>query len=106
LIKKLSREEKLRARIGFFRLDLFSQYRMVFADQLQSAEEDSRLICDVIQRKIVSGTEEDCMEDRFENFVSDFIHDQFRGVENGGKDIPQWVRDALDAAGISLERKK
>jgi queuine tRNA-ribosyltransferase len=55
---------------------------------------------------LVRGMRDAIMEDRFENFVSDFIHDQFRGVENGGKDIPQWVRDALDAAGISLERKK
>jgi queuine tRNA-ribosyltransferase len=45
------------------------------------------------------------MNNTFGDFVQTFIHDQFRGKEKGGKDIPTWVCDALHAAGIDLETR-
>ena len=43
-------------------------------------------------------------QDTYADFARKFVRDQFRGKENGGQDVPAWVKDALDAAGISLER--
>lgn len=42
------------------------------------------------------------LDDKFEAFVKQFMADQFRGASKGGKDIPGWVCDALDAAGIKV----
>ena len=44
-------------------------------------------------------------EDSYANFARSFVRDQFRGKENGGQDVPSWVKDALNAAGITLDRK-
>lgn len=35
-------------------------------------------------------------------FAVQFIRDQYRGKDNGGQDVPKWVQDALEAAGIKL----
>ena len=43
-------------------------------------------------------------QDTYADFARKFVRDQFRGKEKGGQDVPAWVKDALDAAGISLER--
>lgn len=42
------------------------------------------------------------MEDRYCNFLRQFVSDQFRGEERGGQNVPIWVREALDSAGIKL----
>jgi tRNA-guanine family transglycosylase len=42
------------------------------------------------------------LDNSYSSFVQMFIHDQFRGKDKGGKDIPTWVSDALHAAGIEL----
>lgn len=42
-------------------------------------------------------------EDRYSDFARTFVRDQYRGKENGGQDVPQWVLDALNAAGITIE---
>jgi queuine tRNA-ribosyltransferase catalytic subunit len=49
---------------------------------------------------LVRGMREAILQDKFADFVRDFVHDQFPG--NGGKDIPGWVRDALASAGIEV----
>jgi len=35
-------------------------------------------------------------------FAVQFIRDQYRGKDNGGQDVPKWVQDATEAAGIKL----
>jgi queuine tRNA-ribosyltransferase len=52
---------------------------------------------------LIRGMRQAIIDDRFDKFVLNFIEDQFRGAENGGEDVPQWVCDALIAAGISLK---
>ncbi len=53
---------------------------------------------------LVRGMREAILEDRYEEYVIDFMKGYFaEGDKNGKRDIPQWVRDALDAAGISLD---
>ncbi|CAB9524858.1 Queuine tRNA-ribosyltransferase [Seminavis robusta] len=46
------------------------------------------------------------LQDKFDAFARDFVHDQFRGGaeknNSGGQDIPVWVREALAAAGIDV----
>jgi queuine tRNA-ribosyltransferase len=42
------------------------------------------------------------LDDRFAEFATTFIYDQYRGTANGGEDIPLWVKDALRAAGIEI----
>ena len=42
------------------------------------------------------------MEDRYAEYVQKFVHDQFRGKDSGGQDVPTWVREALEAAGIQV----
>jgi queuine tRNA-ribosyltransferase len=37
------------------------------------------------------------------DFARDFIRHQYRGKENGGQDVPNWVKEATSAAGISLD---
>ena len=52
---------------------------------------------------LVRGMRDAVMENRYGDYVRTFIRDQFRGTENGGQDVPQWVNDALEAAGIELK---
>jgi len=42
------------------------------------------------------------LDGKYPEFVKEFIYDQYQGKENGGEDIPPWVRDALASAGILL----
>ena len=42
------------------------------------------------------------MEDGYAEYVQKFVHDQFRGKDSGGQDVPTWVREALEAAGIQV----
>ncbi|GFH47502.1 hypothetical protein CTEN210_03977 [Chaetoceros tenuissimus] len=51
---------------------------------------------------LVRGMRKAIMEDRYASYVKDFINDQFRGSANGGQDVPEWVRDALNEAGIKV----
>ncbi len=53
---------------------------------------------------LVRGMRKAIMEDRYPTYVRDFIHDQFRGSDKGGQDVPGWVKDALQEAGISLDK--
>jgi len=52
---------------------------------------------------LVRGMRKAVIEDRYGEYVRSFIHDQFRGSEKGGQDVPQWVKDALEEAGIDLK---
>jgi queuine tRNA-ribosyltransferase catalytic subunit len=47
-----------------------------------------------MRQTIIDGT--------FPEFVRDFIHEQYQGKINGGDDTPQWVKDALSMAGITV----
>lgn len=51
---------------------------------------------------LVRGMRNAIIENKYSEFVNTFIADQFRGVRNGGQDVPGWVTDALLAAGIQL----
>ena len=51
---------------------------------------------------LVRGMRKAVMEDRYKDYVCNFIQDQFRGSENGGQDVPEWVQNALLAAGIKM----
>mmetsp|Transcript_209 Transcript_209/g.398 ORF Transcript_209/g.398 Transcript_209/m.398 type:complete len:541 (+) Transcript_209:78-1700(+) len=42
--------------------------------------------------------------DVYGDFARSFVRDQYRGKENGGQDVPSWVKDALHAAGIPLDK--
>jgi len=42
------------------------------------------------------------MNNTYAEFVTSFVKNQFRGKENGGEDVPQWVGEALEAAGIKI----
>ena len=42
------------------------------------------------------------IENRYDAFVKSFINTYFTGKENGGENVPQWVVDALNAAGIDI----
>jgi len=53
---------------------------------------------------LVRGMRKAIMEDRYPTYVRGFIHDQFRGSDKGGQDVPSWVKDALQEAGISLDK--
>ncbi|KAL7481912.1 hypothetical protein ACHAW6_007593 [Cyclotella cf. meneghiniana] len=48
------------------------------------------------------GMREAIKKNSYGEFAVNFVRDQFRGKENGGHDVPSWVKDALHAAGISL----
>jgi queuine/archaeosine tRNA-ribosyltransferase len=48
--------------------------------------------------KLVNNMRASIMDQSFPQFVRRFVNAQFDQTE----DIPRWVRDALDAAGISL----
>ena len=50
------------------------------------------------------GMREAIKNDSYAGFAVGFIKDQFRGKENGGQDVPTWVKDALEAAGIKLDK--
>jgi len=43
-------------------------------------------------------------KDAYGDFARSFVRDQFRGKDNGGQDVPTWVKDALAAAGIPLDK--
>ncbi|KAL7539211.1 hypothetical protein ACHAXR_010879 [Thalassiosira sp. AJA248-18] len=43
-------------------------------------------------------------EDTYGDFARSFVRTQYRGKENGGQDVPSWVKDALQAAGIPLDK--
>lgn len=43
-------------------------------------------------------------KDTYGDFARSFVRDQFRGKDNGGRDVPTWVKDALAAAGITLNK--
>ena len=49
------------------------------------------------------GMREAIKSDSYADYTRNFVKDQFRGKENGGQDVPTWLRDALDAAGIVLD---
>jgi queuine tRNA-ribosyltransferase len=51
---------------------------------------------------LVRGMRKAVIEDRYKDYVLKFIKDQFLGSEHGGQDVPEWVRNALKAAGIDL----
>ena len=51
---------------------------------------------------LVRDMREAILKDEFAAFARGFVRDQFRGEDKGGKDIPDWVRDALKAAGIEV----
>jgi tRNA-guanine transglycosylase len=53
----------------------------------------------VLNRRMREAIKNDC----YGEFAKDFVRDQFRGKENGGEDVPKWVKDALEAAGIPLD---
>jgi len=55
---------------------------------------------------LVRGMRKAVIEDRYKDYVLEFIKDQFRGSENGGQEVPEWVQNALEAAGINLEECK
>ena len=52
--------------------------------------------------RLVRSMREAILEDRYGEYCRDFVRMQFRGKENGGTDVPGWVVDALQAAGIEL----
>ena len=43
------------------------------------------------------------LEDTFAAFAKRFVREQFPGGTAGGDDVPRWVVDALNAAGICIE---
>lgn len=52
--------------------------------------------------KLVRDMREAIIANQFPKYVKQFINMQYRGIENGGEEIPRWVIDALSAAGIDL----
>ena len=54
---------------------------------------------------LVRGMRNAILEDQYEKYVLDFLNDHFIGSEKGGEDVPQWVRDALHAAGIDVDKR-
>ena len=50
---------------------------------------------------LVRGMRKAIMEDKYEEYVLDFLNNHFVNEE----DIPQWVRDALSAAGINVDNQ-
>lgn len=50
---------------------------------------------------LVRGMRQAIMEDKYEEYVIDFLKDHF----SAGEDIPQWVREALCAAGININNQ-
>jgi queuine tRNA-ribosyltransferase len=51
---------------------------------------------------LVRRMREAILEDRFADFANNFVKMQYPGKECGCEDVPRWVIDALDAAGIKL----
>jgi queuine tRNA-ribosyltransferase len=43
------------------------------------------------------------LEDRFPQFARTFVGDQFPGKDKGGEDCPNWVTEALEAAGVAVD---
>ena len=42
------------------------------------------------------------LDGTFADFCRNFVKEQYPGTENGGENVPTWVRDALQSAGIDL----
>ena len=42
-------------------------------------------------------------EDAYGAFAKSFVRTQYQGKENGGLEVPSWVENALNAAGITLD---
>ena len=51
---------------------------------------------------LVRGMRKVILDDGYKEYVHKFISEQFRGSENGGQDVPGWVKDALSAAGVGI----
>jgi tRNA-guanine transglycosylase len=51
---------------------------------------------------LVRGMRLAVLEDRYAEFAIQFMKESFLGKANGGEDIPDWVVDALAAAGINV----
>ncbi len=51
-----------------------------------------------LNRRMRSAIEDDAYGD----FATSFVWEQYRGKDKGGQDVPSWVKDALNAAGIKL----
>ena len=51
---------------------------------------------------LVRGMRDAIMKNEFDQFAKSFLKDQFRGKENGGQDIPVWVKEAIKEAGIRI----
>ena len=52
--------------------------------------------------RLVRSMRQAILEDRYAEFCRTFVKQQFVGEENGGQNVPTWVVEALEAAGISL----
>jgi queuine tRNA-ribosyltransferase len=52
--------------------------------------------------QLVREMREAIIANKFSDFVRRFIHMQYPGTQQGGEDIPRWVIDALNAAGIDV----
>jgi queuine tRNA-ribosyltransferase len=54
--------------------------------------------------KVVRDMRNAIMEDKYADYVNNFVLDQFRGSKSGGQDVPIWVENALQEAGIKLNK--
>ena len=54
---------------------------------------------------LVRSMREAIQEDRFGEFATAFVRDQFVGKDRGGEDLPKWVVDAFSAAAIDVNCK-
>jgi tRNA-guanine transglycosylase len=54
-------------------------------------------------KRLTQRMNEAIIQNRFSEFVHSFLRDQFRGEMHGGRNVPKWVYDALNASGIMLE---
>jgi queuine tRNA-ribosyltransferase len=51
---------------------------------------------------LVRGMRQAVLDDRYAEYASEFIKEQFPGTGEGAGDVPSWVLDALSAAGIDI----
>jgi queuine tRNA-ribosyltransferase catalytic subunit len=52
--------------------------------------------------QLVRDMREAILAKQFPDYVKRFIHMQYPGIQKGGEEIPSWVLDALNAAGIDV----
>lgn len=52
--------------------------------------------------QLVRDMREAILANQFPNYVKRFINTQYPGIQRGGEEIPLWVIDALNAAGINV----